>query len=410
MKQLFIFLLLLSAGCSVNKNPFSQNRASAYQFPQNSFLSDIDFFALDEKYVRVEIKIPSQQLAFLPDLKGEKPRRRFVVRASFYPEFKKRKQVLLSPAIIESTDTDESIEFIAQLKIPLSIGHDGLIKIEARDLQNKKGVIVYKNLSRKLKDSELDFRVQQKGISNFQGWIQEGIPVEISFWDSTVTDFILTEFPKFKQLPLPPFSSDDSPKEDFQAINRTNIKQATLDSLVISKEKILRISSSQHPENGLILSVNEEGFPSFLNEEESFESHLFLMQKKEKQNNTSKNIIEFWAMIGLNSLQIQSIEKAWSDRIKQTNMLFTGYNLGWRTDRGMIYTIFGAPNSVYNNGKAEEWNYISSKGKPQLTFRFERCRNIFSQEVYCLVRKSEYATYWFKAIETWRNGTPYTYE
>jgi GWxTD domain-containing protein len=410
MKQLFIFLLLLSAGCSVNKNPFSQNRASAYQFPQNSFFSGMDFFALDEKYMRVEVKIPSRQLAFLPDLEGEKPRRRLVVRASFYPEFKKRKHVLMSPIIIESTDTDESIEFIARLKIPLSLEHEGLLKIEARDLQSKKGVIIYKNLSRKTIDSDRDFRVQQKGISNFQGWIQEGIPVGISFWDSTETEFILTEFPKLKQLPLPPFSLNDSPKKSFQPVNQTKMNQEALDSLIINKEKILRISSSKHPENGLILSVVEQDFPSFLNEEEAFESHLFLMQKKETQNNTSKNITEFWSMIGLNSLQIQSIEKVWTERIKQANILFTRINSGWRTDRGMIYTIFGTPNSVYNNGKAEEWNYISSKGKPPLTFRFERCSHDFSHEEYCLVRKSEYATYWYKAIETWRNGTPYTYE
>jgi len=410
MKQLIIFLLLLSAGCSVNKNPFSQNRASAYQFPQNSFFSDVDFFSLDEKNVRVEIKIPGRQLAFLPDLEGEKPRRRLVVRASFYPDFKTRKHILLSPIIIESTETDESIEFIARLKIPLSLGHEGLIKIDARDLQSKKGVIIYKNLSRKIPNSDLDFRVRQKGMSNFQGWIHEGIPTEISFWDSTETDFILTEFPKFKQLPLPPFSLDDSPMEDFQTVSRTNIQQATLDSFVINKEKILRVSSSKHPENGLILSVVEQDFPSLFEEDEAFESHLFLMQKKEKQNNTSKSITDFWSMIGLNSLQIQSIEKAWTDRIKQANILFTRFNSGWRTDRGMIYTIFGAPNTVYNNGKAEEWNYISPKGKPPLTFRFEQCSNIFSHEEYCLVRKSDYATYWYKAIETWRNGTPYTYE
>jgi len=410
MIRLFVFLLLISAGCSVNQNPFSQNRTSAYQFPQNRFFSGIEYFSLDEHNVLVEIKIPSRQLAFLPDLEGEQPRRRFVVRASFYSEFKRRNPVILSPIVIESSDTDESIEFIARLKIPLSIGHEGLIKIEARDLQNKKGVIVNKNLSRKLNDSDLDFRVQQTGISNFQGWIHEGIPVQISFWDSTQTEFTLSEFPKFKQLPLPPFSLDDSHKESFQAVSQTKMNQVALDSLLINKEKILRISSSKHPENGLILSVVEQDFPSFLDEDEAFESHLFLMQKKEKQNNTRKNIIEFWAMIGLNSLQIQSIEKAWSDRIKQTNMLFTAYNLGWRTDRGMIYTIFGAPNTVYNNGKAEEWNYTSSKGKPPLTFRFEQCSNIFSHEEYCLVRKSEYATYWYKAIETWRNGTPYIYE
>ena len=93
MKQLFIFLLLLSAGCSVNKNPFSQNRASAYQFPQNSFFSGMELFSLDENNVRVEIKILGKQLAFLPDLEGEKPQRRLVIRASFYPEFKKRKHV-----------------------------------------------------------------------------------------------------------------------------------------------------------------------------------------------------------------------------------------------------------------------------------------------------------------------------
>lgn len=410
MIRLFIFLLLLSAGCSVKQNPFSQNRASAYQFPQNRFLSGIEFFSLDEHHVRVEIKITGQQLAFLPDLEGDKPRRRVVVRASFYSEFKKRKPAIISPIIIESSDTDESIEFIARLKIPLSLGHEGLLKIEARDLQNKKGVTFYKNLSRKTIDSDLDFRVQQKGISNFQGWIKEGLPVQISFWDSTQTEYTLSEFPKFKQLPIPPFSLNDSPRKSIQALSQTNINHAYLDSLVLEKENNLRVSSTKNPENGLILLFVEQDFPSLLNKEEDFESHLFLMQKKEIQKNTSKTSTEFWAMIGLNTLQIQSIERTWTDRIKQTNMLFTAYMLGWRTDRGMIYTIFGAPNTVYNNGKAEEWNYISSKGKPPLSFRFERCGNIFSQEEYCLVRKSEYATYWYKAIETWRNGTPYTYE
>ena len=44
-------------------------------------------------------------------------------------------------------------------------------------------------------------------------------------------------------------------------------------------------------------------------------------------------------------------------RILYSNYYFTSYKEGWRTERGMIYTIYGPPDKVYKTSDGESWGY-----------------------------------------------------
>jgi GWxTD domain-containing protein len=176
------------------------------------------------------------------------------------------------------------------------------------------------------------------------------------------------------------------------------------------KQEFLRISSENSPTSGLGLLVVGSNFPGLSNDAERFRSLVYLMQKEEIKQFSGISDFHLWKFLGLDKAHSEVVEKLWMERIRHANLLFTSFVPGWRTDRGMIYTIFGPPSSVYNNGRAEVWNYNPKSGSTPLNFRFERMSQAYYQDEYRLERRATYTTVWYKAVESWRNGNAFSYE
>ena len=94
---------------------------------------------------------------------------------------------------------------------------------------------------------------------------------------------------------------------------------------------------------------------------------------------------------------------------------FTSFKEGWRTERGMIYTIYGPPDKVYKNSKekaGDTGNLLSNLHGEEdtilkedyLFFNFRVRENIFSDNDFYLSRSETLVTYWDKAIASWRKG------
>lgn len=88
-------------------------------------------------------------------------------------------------------------------------------------------------------------------------------------------------------------------------------------------------------------------------------------------------------------------------RVELANTFFTSYKEGWKTDRGMIYIIFGLPDQVYRFSEREVWNY-NAYGK--LTFNFVKSPSLFDPDNYVLVRERKYQEKWYEVIDLWRNA------
>lgn len=90
-------------------------------------------------------------------------------------------------------------------------------------------------------------------------------------------------------------------------------------------------------------------------------------------------------------------------RVEMANRFFTSYKEGWKTDRGMIYIIFGQANFVYRFEDREVWEYQTSLGE-KYSFTFVKSSSLFDPENYVLIRKRSHQDLWLEAVDLNRNA------
>ncbi|MBL7859054.1 MAG: GWxTD domain-containing protein [Cyclobacteriaceae bacterium] len=89
-------------------------------------------------------------------------------------------------------------------------------------------------------------------------------------------------------------------------------------------------------------------------------------------------------------------------RVELANQYFTSYKEGWKTDRGMIYIIFGLPEEVYKFADREVWTYKNAFYK--VTFNFAKSSTLFDPDNFVLIRDKKYQNTWYEVIDLWRNA------
>jgi len=84
------------------------------------------------------------------------------------------------------------------------------------------------------------------------------------------------------------------------------------------------------------------------------------------------------------------------------NQYFTSFKEGWKTDRGMIFMIYGPPDEVIKTDSREIWSYPG--GNQKLRFSFVRSGSIFDPENHVLVREKRFSDSWFRQVDLWRKS------
>jgi GWxTD domain-containing protein len=124
---------------------------------------------------------------------------------------------------------------------------------------------------------------------------------------------------------------------------------------------------------------------------------------------------DFWIKCGGNVEKARELIRIYYTRVLYSNYYFTSYKEGWRTERGMIYIIYGPPDKVYKTSDGENWGYRKPVIKSSwggrykvsdeyLFFNFKKRENIYSDNDYYLSRNETLVTYWDQAVSSWRKG------
>jgi GWxTD domain-containing protein len=124
---------------------------------------------------------------------------------------------------------------------------------------------------------------------------------------------------------------------------------------------------------------------------------------------------DFWLKCGGNVDRSRELIRIFYTRILYANHYFTSFKEGWRTERGMIYTIYGPPDKVYKNSEEESWGYRrpvlkNSWGgrvhlqEQYLFFNFKLRKSPFSDNDFYLSRSETLVSYWDRAVASWRKG------
>jgi hypothetical protein len=93
--------------------------------------------------------------------------------------------------------------------------------------------------------------------------------------------------------------------------------------------------------------------------------------------------------------------------VQDANYYFTSYLEGWKTDRGMVYLIYGSPNVIYRTLNSETWIYGEENNVNSLSYSFTKVNNPFTNNDYTLERSVVYKQSWITAVDIWRQGRTY---
>lgn len=111
----------------------------------------------------------------------------------------------------------------------------------------------------------------------------------------------------------------------------------------------------------------------------------------------------FWlAMIPSKKLAARTLRNFYT-RVNLASEMFSDYKAGWKTDRGMMYVVFGPPNEVIKERGREIWIYNNYNGR--LSFTFAKIPHQMAGFLYSLERDKKYANVWYGQVDKWRKGS-----
>jgi len=120
--------------------------------------------------------------------------------------------------------------------------------------------------------------------------------------------------------------------------------------------------------------------------------------------NPKKGLDSFWLKLGKNENNSKELLKEYYERIEVANQFFTSYKEGWKTDRGIIYVIYGAPSTIRKNADKEVWLYGEENNVLSVQFRFYQPESVNISNHFEMVRNSDYKNNWYRQVDLWRQG------
>ena len=220
-------------------------------------------------------------------------------------------------------------------------------------------------------------------------------------------------YPVLNHLPPPPFSR----KKNITRIPLpdTVLVQAFGGSMNISLDKfgVYHFTNDTTSGHGFTLLRFSDAFPEVATNKMLYEPLRYLTSSSQyngivNAEDTKVAVDKFWIQLGGSKDAARKLIKAFYGRVENANMYFSTFVEGWRTDRGLIYIIFGPPEQVIELNNREIWQYGNEAVSPSLSFTFTHVDNELSSNVFELERSVNYEPIWYRAVDTWRSGRIYT--
>ena len=216
-----------------------------------------------------------------------------------------------------------------------------------------------------------------------------------------------------KHTPLPVFSLLKEKPRNYFADSSWVWNASDTDYFIPEKEGTyyFRVDSSSN--EGLAIFYFNKFYPETKTAISLLKPLRYLQSSKEysrmeKYDNIKLAVDSFWLATSGNIYRSKELIRVYYSRVYYANKYFTSYTEGWLTDRGMIYTVFGPPKTIYKSDTSERWIYGFSNNLNSMDFYFVRREHPFCNNNFVLNRQEVYKSSWYQAVDTWRNGRVYS--
>ncbi|MFK7757583.1 MAG: GWxTD domain-containing protein [Flavobacteriales bacterium] len=254
-------------------------------------------------------------------------------------------------------------------------------------------------------------RNQMRQIPYFSSFIDPYDNIEINSTRVNLNQLRFYQRPAELTLPPPPSSSSQNKLPTLKEYNLitpiVNQNQVILTDLDVS-DLLLKEDNS----NGLSFLVRPVGYPEPSSVYEMIQPLRYISSRKEFEkmegsSNLKQALDNFWLNCGDTKERSKELIAIFYARVEESNRFFTSYKSGWRTDRGLINIVFGAPNDLELGEGYEIWTYGDKTDLGSVQFKFNQVDNTFGSNTFELERNPIYKSEWARRVGAWRNGRIY---
>ncbi|WP_240485938.1 GWxTD domain-containing protein [Anditalea andensis] len=215
-------------------------------------------------------------------------------------------------------------------------------------------------------------------------------------------------YPQQFTVPLPPMETKPAavPKEIDVQDDGTFLQNVPK---TFNQNGYYFIQSDTTAPAGVLVKTVPNAFPRVEDWDKMVDMVVYISTRREHESLLSaqdkkKALDQYWINMTKDEEISKNLIREYFRQIEFANILFTDFREGWKTDRGMIYTVMGPPEEVYFNLDREVWIYAGIDTNSKITFTFARVKNVLTPHYYQLNRSRAYQPEWFKRITLWRSG------
>ena len=415
-----IALVFVLAGCASTSNQISNtNLADLYRETGRNINPQIQVYHSTEKRSQLDFRLESKNLLYLKPTDGGDFTARVKITYMLFESFSSTYVIDSSSVIVEDVNNEMlSKEITGKVNLEVRYPNKYVLKVTARDLNKGKEESVFITIDKTSKMGRQNFEVRDANNESlvFRRKFGSSEKLKITYADAGVRRIAIKYFDRSFPLTPPPFAVYSPKRFNFEpdSMYYVDLDEDNAFFLDLNKKGMFHIQTDSASKEGLTLIRYEDNFPDLRNASQMIEPLRFITTNKEyteiKESEFQRDGVEqYWLTVSASPDRARELIRTYYHRVEDANNFFTTHIEGWKTDRGLIYVVFGPPDVIYKNSQGESWIYGNGKTQPQITYNFSLTFNPFSSNDLRLERNPEYKTYWYKAVDTWRQGRVYKY-
>lgn len=413
---LFTFLFFMMFSCKTQDKIENQNLAFIYEADKQKINPQFTAFHKNDSISFLIMSIAAEDLLYQRKKGEENFNAKIKVSYKTYLDTD-RKTLIDSSSFYTINEVAEVVEkeILAQHEILAPKGGKYFLDITTIDINANETWKSFITIDKSNINSKNNFLIKniETGNPNVKKFFKVNDDISVSSNIRSANSFFVKFYAREIPLPLPPFVvgnmyfMDYEPDMVFVINKNVEFNDAYLK---FDQPGIYHIQiDTARNKDGLTLYCRNDNFPYLKTVNELIEPLRFITGKKEFNDikmaeNQKKALDAFWLKNAGSPERAKRVIKAFYNRVQHSNNYFTSYTEGWKTDKGMVYLIYGTPTSVYMDKNEEYWVYGEENSVNALTFIFTRKAHPFSDNVFILDRSISYKGSWYRAVEAWRHG------
>lgn len=409
--RIYLFLLVLLAGCSAPYELAERNLAALYTPGAQFTEPEYRVFHLNDSVSELYLTLNTRHFLYAETRTGTHPQAKIKVTASFYESYESKNLIDSSSiTLVDSGSANTDNLLMATLRLNTHTLDEGIIRIRVQDMMKDDYLqCIAPFMADDLKGAQ-SFKVfDGNGQLLMRNTIARNDSVLIVHPHHPDSKLFVRYYRRKFPVASPPFTIDQDLPFDYKADNyfEYSLKNGVTDYLKLTDEGFYFFQTDSLSRLGLSLYRFGPGFPELTTVEQILEPLRYITTIREYEvlensEDLKLAVDSFWLEKSGNVNRARSQIARFYNRVQEANKLFTSYLEGWKTDRGMIYIVFGPPNSVYRQTNTELWVYGEAGHALSVRFSFVKVNNPFTDNDYSLYRNPMFKEAWYNAVENWR--------